>query len=128
MTTTLSLKTLAALVLDGRHQAEREGGTPRNRAHAHTTPLFLSSVPPIPAACSAFQDPGGGTPEHRNSITAEDLLAPDLRPCWICGRLDVWTDRYSVRHCRICHPPAPGAEVREFTRPKVELRPRDPEV
>lgn len=31
--------------------------------------------------------------------------------CPTCGGSDFWTSRWGKRVCRVCHPPAPGAEA-----------------
>lgn len=33
--------------------------------------------------------------------------------CYVCGGRDFWTSKSGKRICRICHPPAPGAEAIE---------------
>jgi len=31
--------------------------------------------------------------------------------CYACSSTDLWRSRYGVSVCRVCHPPAPGAET-----------------
>ena len=51
-------------------------------------------------------------PVDGRQVPAADLLPLDAPPdtCHACRHASWWTDRYGVRHCRVCHPPAPGAE------------------
>lgn len=32
-------------------------------------------------------------------------------PCYVCGHQDYWRSKGDIIRCRVCHPPAPGAEA-----------------
>ena len=114
MTQDQSLKSLAKEVLTRASGAEHPRGTSPNKVPDGWN--TGASEAPVEPGRSALLGPEGGTVEHPSDgdiyITVDELLAPDVRPCCACGRCDPWTDRLGNRKCRICHPPAPGAERR----------------
>ena len=44
-------------------------------------------------------------PEEGIVVTVEDLLKPDIRPCWACGESAWWEHPTTGRRiCSTCHP------------------------
>lgn len=65
----------------------------------------LARLCAVLASCLPEVDPYG----PRIYVELPRNTPPDT--CHACRRGDWWTDRYGVRHCRVCHPPGPGAEA-----------------
>ena len=81
-----------------------------NEAQANSSAGTLSSteVETIAQWCSDYKH----LPESAALETIDsDSILPLMRTeCFACGTDSWWTDRVGVRKCRVCHPPAPGAE------------------